>query len=151
MPASVPVTRRLPILNLEIDRTRCPALGVEISEIFNTLQVYLGSYYVNEFNQFGRTWQLNVQVDPRFRDRGSEIKKLQVKNKQNQLVALGTVMEVRDTVGPTVIERHNMYPSVRITANLAEGVSVSEAKSACESLAEQEFGAPQFKLVWPIR
>ena len=58
-----------PWLYLDIDRTKCMALGVPVSDVFNTLQVYLGSYYVNNFNEFGRTWQVNVQADPRFRDR----------------------------------------------------------------------------------
>ncbi len=143
--------RRVPVLNLEIDRTKCQALGVEINEIFNTMQVHLGPYYVNDFNQFGRTWQLNVQVDPRVRDQTSDILKLQVKNKENQLVRLGTVLSVRETSGPTVIERHNMYPIARITANLAPGVPLKEGKLQCESLAQQEFGAKQFKLSWRTR
>jgi multidrug efflux pump len=140
--------RRVPVLNLEIDRTKCQALGVESNEIFNTLQVSLGSFFVNDFNQFGRTWQLNLQVDSRFRDRASDLLKLQVKNKQNQLVPLGTVLSVRDSSGPMAIERHNLYPSARITANLVKGVPLPEAKSLCETLAEQEFGTKQFKLIW---
>jgi multidrug efflux pump subunit AcrB len=140
-----------PALNLEIDRTKCQALGVEIDEIFNRLQVYLGSCYVNDFNQFGRTWQMTVQVDPRFRDQTSAIQNLEVKNKENQLVRLGTVLSVRETSGPTVIERHNRYPIARLTANLAPGVPLAEAKSECESLAQQEFGAKQFKLSWYTR
>ena len=143
--------RHAPYLNMNIDRTKCLALGVEMSDIFNTMQVYLGSYYVNNFNQFGRTWQVIVQVDPRFRDRTADILKLQVKNKQNQLVRLGTVMDLSDTVGPMVVERHNMYPVARITANLTEGVALPEAKTLCETLAEQEFGTKQFKLIWRTR
>ena len=146
-----PGLRRAPYLNMDIDRTKCLALGVEINEIFNTMQLYLGSYYVNNFNQFGRIWQMNVQVDPRFRDRTSDILKLQVKNKQNQLVRLGTVMDVRDAIGPIVIERHNLYPIARITTNLAEGSPLAEAKSLCETLAEQEFGTKQFNLIWRTR
>jgi multidrug efflux pump len=146
-----PGLRRAPALNVEIDRTKCQALDVEINDIFNTLQVYLGSYYVNSFNQSGRTWQMNVQVDPRFTDRASDILKLQVRNKQNQLVRLGTLMRVSDDFGPMVIERHNFYPIARITANLAEDAPLAEAKSLCEKLAEQEFGTKQFKLIWRTR
>jgi multidrug efflux pump subunit AcrB len=161
----VPGLRQAPYLNMDIDRAKCLALGVEISEIFNTLQVYLGSYYINDFNQFGRTWQVNVQVDRHFRKQTSDILKLQVRNKQNQLVQLGTVMAVRDTTGPVMVTRYNMYPAAvitgkdtegvslqvaRITANLAEGVSLQEAKSLCDTLAEQELGKG-FKQVWPSR
>jgi multidrug efflux pump subunit AcrB len=68
-----------PWLYLDIDRTKCMALGIAVSDVFNTLQVYLGSYYVNNFNNFGRTWQVVVQADREFRDRVGEIRKLQVK------------------------------------------------------------------------
>jgi multidrug efflux pump len=124
-------------------------LGVDVSEVFNTLQADLGSFYVNDFNQFGRTWHLKVQVEPRFRENGFELLNLQVKNRQNQPIRLGAVLEVRDAAAPPVIERHNMYPIARVSANLMEGVSLAEAKALCESLAEQEFAGKQLKLVWP--
>ena len=73
------------------------ALGVTSRDVFNTLQVYLGSYYVNNFNQFGRTWQVNVQADQQFRDQVDDIKQLQVRNKQGQMIPLGTLLDVRDT------------------------------------------------------
>ena len=81
-----------PWLYLDIDRTKCMALGVPVSDVFNTLQVYLGSYYVNNFNEFGRTWQVNVQADPRFRDRVRDIRQLQVRNNQGQMIRLGTLL-----------------------------------------------------------
>jgi multidrug efflux pump subunit AcrB len=143
--------RPVPALYLDIDRTKCVNLGVDTSEIFNTLQLALGSYYVNDINQFGRSWQVHVQGDPRFRDRTANILNLQVKNKQNQLVRLGAVMDVRESLGPKVIERHNMYPSARITANLAEGAPRAEAKLLCERLAEKEFSTKDFRLVWQMR
>ena len=62
------------------------ALGVPVSDVFNTLQVYLGSYYVNNFNEFGRTWQVNIQADPQFRDQVADIRQLQVRNNQGQMV-----------------------------------------------------------------
>jgi multidrug efflux pump subunit AcrB len=140
-------SRGTAFLYMEIDRTKCQALGVALNDVFNTLQVALGSYYVNNFNEFGRTWQLSVQTDPNFRDRTAELLKLQVKNKEGQLVRLGTIMAVRDAVGPAVIERHNLYPMVRITAALAAGVSMDEARALCETLADQELGK-EMKLSW---
>ena len=71
-----------PWLYLDIDRTKCVALGVPISELFNTLQVYLGSYYVNNFNEFGRSWQVNIQADQSFRGDARDIRQLQVRNNQ---------------------------------------------------------------------
>jgi multidrug efflux pump subunit AcrB len=78
-----------PWLYLDIDRTKCMALGIAVSDVFNTLQVYLGSYYVNNFNNFGRTWQVVVQADREFRDRVGEIGKLQIRNSQGQMAAKG--------------------------------------------------------------
>jgi multidrug efflux pump subunit AcrB len=135
-------------LYMDIDRGKCQALGVRVDDVFTTLQMYLGSCYVNDFNQFGRTWQVNVQVDQQFRGRAAGILKQQVRNKEGQLIRLGTVMQVRDTIGPAAIERHNMYPMARITANLAAGVSMAEARALCETMADQEFATKGFKLIW---
>ena len=80
-----------------------------MSEVFNTLQVYFGSYYVNNFNEFGRTWQVNVQADQRFREQGRDIRQLQVRNNQGQMVRLGTLLDLRNTSGPVMVMRYNMY------------------------------------------
>ncbi len=106
-----------PWLYLDVDRTKCMALGVPVSELFNTLQVYLGSYYVNNYNEFGRTWQVNVQADQQFRDQVPTILQLQVRNIQGQMIRLGTLMEVRNTSGPVMVKRYNMYSSAAITGN----------------------------------
>ncbi len=116
-----------PWLYLDIDRTKCMALGVQVSDVFNTLQVYLGSYYVNNFNEFGRTWQVNVQADQRFRGEVSDILQLQVKNNQGQMIRLGTLMEVRDTTGPVMVMRYNMYSAAAITGDAAPGTSSGQA------------------------
>ena len=78
-----------PWLYLDIDRTKCMALGVQVSEVFNTLQIYFGSYYVNNFNEFGRTWQVNIQADQGFRKKVSDVLQLQVRNNQGQMIRLG--------------------------------------------------------------
>ena len=97
-----------------------------MSDLFNTLQVYLGSYYVNNFNNFGRTWQVVVQADQSFRDRvPSRSCKLQVKsNNQGQMVRLGTLVEVRDTSGPVVLMRYNLYSATAITGERGRGTPV---------------------------
>lgn len=125
-----------PWLYLEIDRTKCLALGVQVSDVFNTLQVYLGSYYVNNFNQFGRTWQVNVQADPRFRSQVSDIRQLQVRNNQGQMLRLGTVMDVRDTSGPVMVMRYNMYSSAAITGDAAPGTSSGQAVAMMQEIAD---------------
>jgi multidrug efflux pump subunit AcrB len=138
-------------LSINVDRDRCQALGVEITEVFNTLQVAFGSFAANNLEQFGRTWRLSVRADGRLRDAPSEVLKLHVRNNRGQMVPLQSVVHVRDTVAPIVIERHNLYLSARVTANLTEGVSLAEAKSQCEALAGQELDTKQFKLIWPRR
>ena len=110
-----------PWLYLDIDRTKCMALGVQVSDVFNTLQVYLGSFYVNNFNEFGRTWQVNVQADERFRQQVPDITRLQVRNGQGDMIRLGTLMDVRDISGPATVMRYNMYSAAAITGNIDRG------------------------------
>ena len=110
-----------PWLYLDIDRTKCMALGVQVSDVFNTLQIYLGSFYVNNFNEFGRTWQVNVQADQHFRNKVPDIRQLQVRNNQGQMIRLGSLMDVRDVSGPVMVMRYNMYSATAITGNTAAG------------------------------
>jgi multidrug efflux pump len=127
-----------PWLYLQIDRTKALALGVNVSDIFMTLQVYLGSYYINNFNEFGRTWQVNVQADQQFRNRINDIRQLQVRNNQNQMVQLGTLLDVRDTQGPVMVMRYNMYSALAITGSPAEGTSSGEAIALMQDIATKE-------------
>ncbi len=127
-----------PWLYLDIDRTKCMALGVPISELFSTLQVYLGSYYVNNFNEFGRTWQVNVQADQRFRGDAQDIRQLQVRNNRGQMIRLGTLLDVRDTSGPVAEMRYNMYSSTAITGNPAPGTSSGQAIAMMQQIADEE-------------
>ena len=127
-----------PWLYLDIDRTKCMALGVPVSELFSTLQIYLGSYYVNNFNEFGRTWQVNVQADQGFRDQVPTILQLQVRNNQGRMIRLATLMEVRNTSGPVMVKRYNMYSSAAITGNPAPGTSSGQAIALMQEIARQE-------------
>jgi multidrug efflux pump subunit AcrB len=127
-----------PWLYLQIDRTKCVALGVPVSELFNTLQVYLGSYYVNNFNEFGRSWQVNIQADQRFRGDASDIGQLHVRNNQGQMIRLATLLDVSSTSGPVMVMRYNMYSSTAITGNPAPGTSSGEAIALMQEIARQE-------------
>ena len=127
-----------PWLYLDIDRTKCMALGIAVSDVFTTLQVYLGSYYVNNFNNFGRTWQVVVQADQAFRDRVGDIRKLQVRNNQGQMVRLGTLMEVHATTGPVMLLRYNLYTAATVTGSPAPGTSSGQAIALVERVADQE-------------
>ncbi len=127
-----------PWLHLDIDRTKCMTLGLQVSDIFNTLQVYLGSYYVNNFNEYGRTWQVNVQAEPRFRYDVAAIRQLQVRNSLGQMVRLGTLMDVRDTSGPVMVMRYNMYSSAAVNGSPAPHTGSAEAVSLMQGIADEK-------------
>jgi multidrug efflux pump len=127
-----------PWLYLDIDRSKCLALGVSVFDVFNTLQVYFGSYYVNNYNEFGRTWQVNVQADPRFRKRIEDIQRLQVRNNQGQMVRLGTLLSPRDTSGPVMVLRYNLYSAATITGDAAPDTSSGQALTSMQEIAAEE-------------
>ncbi|HLW68441.1 MAG TPA: efflux RND transporter permease subunit [Gemmataceae bacterium] len=116
-----------PWLYLDIDRTEARAKGVPISEIFNVLQVYLGSLYVNDFNRFGRTWQVNVQAASDYRQQIEDLKQLKVRGSRGKMVPLGTLMKVDERSGPVLIMRYNMYPSAAVNVTPAPGLSSGQA------------------------
>ena len=97
-----------PQLFLDIDRTKVESLGVSLDDVNQTLQIYLGSLYVNSFNEFGRYWQVNVQAEGEFRNRVEDINLLQVRNKSGQMVPLGTLVDVREIGGPVFVTRYNL-------------------------------------------
>ncbi len=127
-----------PWLTLELDRSKCLALGVQVTDVFNTLQVYVGSYYVNNFNNFGRTWQVNVQADANFRDQAHDIKKLQVRNQQGQMIPLGSLLTIHGQSGPVAVMRYNMYSAAAILGNTAPGIGSGEAISRMEAIADRQ-------------
>ena len=109
-----------------------------MKEVFDTLQVYLGSYYVNNFNNFGRSWQVNVQADQRFRGDAQDIRQLQVRNNKGQMIRLATLLDVSNTSGPVSVMRYNMYSSTAITGNPAPGTSSGQAIALMQEIADQE-------------
>ncbi|MFZ1937343.1 MAG: efflux RND transporter permease subunit [Thermoguttaceae bacterium] len=136
-----------PWLFLAIDRDQAKTMGVSMTEIFNMLQVYLGSLYVNDFNRFGRTWQVNVQADAEYRERKDELAQYKVRNAAGQMVPLGTFATVREENGPVLVQRYNMYPSAPINGEPAPGVSTGEAINLMQNVANQ--GLPRgMKTEW---
>ncbi|MCS7270072.1 MAG: efflux RND transporter permease subunit [Gemmataceae bacterium] len=121
-----------PWLYLDIDRTAAYTLGVSTAEILNALQVYFGSYYINDFNLFGRTWQVNVQADAAFRDRLSGFRSIWVKGHHGTMVPLANFLSIRDSSGPVMIQRYNLYAAATINALPAAGVSSGQAIAALE-------------------
>jgi multidrug efflux pump len=121
-----------PWLYLHVDRDAAQAMGLSVGDVIQALQVYFGSLYVNDFNLFGRTWQVNVQADAAFRKRAADLKKLRVKNRAGEMVPLGGFVAVRDTTGPVMIQRYNLYQSLSVNATPAPGVSSGDAIAAME-------------------
>jgi multidrug efflux pump len=137
-----------PWLTLDLDRAKCMALGVQITDVFNTLQVYVGSYYVNNFNQFGRTWQVNVQADANYRDQAHDLKKLQVRNQQGQMIPLGSLLTIHGQSGPVAVMRYNMYSSAAILGNTAPGVSSGQAITLMEGIADRQMPRGTMQRDW---
>jgi multidrug efflux pump subunit AcrB len=93
---------------------------------------------VNNFNEFGRNWQVNVQAEPRYRDRVRELRDLQVRNNQGQMLPLGTVLSVRSTSGPVMVQRYNMYSAAVVSGDVASGTSTGEAVPLMEQIARRD-------------
>jgi multidrug efflux pump subunit AcrB len=126
-----------PQLYVDIDRTKSKTLGVPLSAVFDSLQVYLGGYYVNDFNEFGRTWQVNLQADAPFRLDPDTVRQLKVRNSKGEMIPLGTVATVRDSSGPVMVTRYNLYPAAAVSGNSLPGVSSGTVIRTMDSLSEQ--------------
>jgi multidrug efflux pump len=125
-----------PQLYVDVNRTKCKMMGVPLSDVFNTLQYYLGGYYVNDFNRFGRTWQVNVQAEAPYRMTAAGVKQLRVRNADGDMIPLGTIAEIRDASGPVMLTRYNMYPSAAVQGGALPGVSSGQIIRSMEALAE---------------
>ena len=121
----------VPQLDAEVDRVKAKAQGVELTELFDTLQTYLGSSYVNDFNQFGRTWQVIAQADGQFRDSVEDIGRLRTRNNRGEMVPIGSMVTVKETYGPDPVLRFNGYPA----ADLA-GEADPRMLSSAEAMAK---------------
>ena len=126
----------VPQLFLNVDREKAKKLGVPLDMIFNTLQANLGSAYVNDFNLFGRVWKVMVQADEPYRLDRADITNLKVRSSTGHMIPLATLLDVEDTVGPTVESRYNLYPSASIIGSPKPGFSSGQAMAAMEDLAQ---------------
>jgi HAE1 family hydrophobic/amphiphilic exporter-1/multidrug efflux pump len=125
----------VPQLYVDVDREKAKALGVTLEDLYGTLAATLGSYYVNDFNRFGRTWQVLMSADRAYRDQPSDIGKVWVKNQKNEMVPLASLARVTYSSGPDTLERFNNLPAVKLFGQGAPGVSTGQALEAVERLA----------------
>jgi multidrug efflux pump len=125
-----------PQLFMDIDRTKAASLGVSLDDINQTLQIYLGSLYVNSFNEFGRHWQVTLQAEGAFRTDIPKVHLLQVRNQSGQMVLLGTLVTMREISGPIFVQRYNLYTAAPITGSLLPGVSSGPVIAGVNQLAD---------------
>jgi multidrug efflux pump len=129
---------RTPQMYVDIDRERCKAIGLPLNEVFMTLQLYLGGYYTNDFNQFGRTWQVNLQGDPQYRLRPEQVRQLKVRNLSGEMVPLGSVAAVTESGGPALVIRYNGITAAAVNGASQPGVSSGTVISTVEGVGKQE-------------
>ncbi len=126
-----------PQMLIEVNRNKAKALQVPVDEVFNTLQSYLGSRYVNDFNLLQRTYRVYVQADAQFRSNPEDIGKLYVRSDNNQMIALSNLVKVTSTTGAQTINHYNLFRSIEINGSAAPGYSSGQATTAMEQLAKQ--------------
>jgi multidrug efflux pump len=120
----------VPQLFVHVDRIKAMQLGVEVQDIFDTMQTYLGSIYVNDFNRFGRTYEVIAQADTPFREKPDDILRLQVRNASGKMVPLGAVVDIEQTTGPDSASRYNGFRSADLNGTAAPGYSSGQAQAA---------------------
>jgi len=141
-----------PWLFLEVNRVAAQVMGVPVSEIVSALQVYFGSLYVNDFNRFGRTWQVNLQAAVKYRKTEADLKRIRVKNPKatdpnDNMVPVGSFLAVKEIQGPVMIQRYNLYPALAVNATPAPGASSGQAIAAMERSVAESL-PPHMKHEW---
>ncbi len=136
-----------PQLFANLDRTKAQQLGVNVQDVFDTMQIYLGSLYVNDFNKFGRTYQVVAQADQQFRSQPEDILKLKTKNQSGQMVPLGSVLQISKTSGPDSAMRYNGFRSADLNGGPAPGYSSGQAQAAITKILTETL-PPGMRFEW---
>ena len=124
-----------PMYEIKIDRKKANALGVDVATLFGTMQIYLGSFYINDFVKYGKVFKVFVQAKQEFRSHKNDIDKLYVKSKQGKMVPMSALITVNETMGPQNISHYNLYRSIQINGSAAAGYSSGDAMAAMEEVA----------------
>jgi len=125
----------VPQVRVSLDREKCRVLGVNVSDVYSTLQAYLGGAYVNDFNRFGRVYRVYLQAEPEFTGQPEDIAKFHVRNQEGRMVPLDTLVTVSQTSGPAFTTRYNLFRATEITGAPAPGFSSAQAVDAMEEVA----------------
>jgi len=137
----------VPQLYVDVDRDKAKALGVPINDVFDTLAATLGNFYVNDFNRYGRTWQVLMSAEPGFRKRPDDIGNIYVRSESNQMIPIAALAKVNFSSGPDSLDRFNNLPSVKLFGQGAPGISSGQAIAEVERLA-REVLPPEFSYDW---
>lgn len=127
----------VPQLDVQLDRVKAKQLGVPVTDVFDTLQTYLGSAYVNDFNKFGRTYQVKVQADANYRQHAEDILQLKTRNAAGDMVPLSSLVQVRQSFGPDSVVRYNGFTAADMNGGPAPGFSSGQAQAAAERIAAE--------------
>jgi multidrug efflux pump len=128
----------VPQIDLEVDREKAKSAGVPLQNIYDTMQMYLGSLYVNDFNRFGRTYQVNAQAEPGFRLNAADIGRLKTRNERGDMIPLASFVTARETSGPDRVPHYNGYLAAELNGAAAPGFSSGQAQTAIEEVLAQE-------------
>ncbi|WP_454733674.1 MULTISPECIES: efflux RND transporter permease subunit [Cupriavidus] len=136
-PAFTSFQINVPQLDVDLDRVKAKQLGVSITDVFDTMQIYLGSLYVNDFNKFGRVYQVRAQADQQFRATAADVLQLKTRNAAGEMVPLSSLVKVTPTYGPEMVVRYNGFTAADINGGPAPGYSSGQAKAAVERIAAE--------------
>ncbi len=123
-----------PQMYVDVDRTKAKLLGVPLTDVFLTLQMYLGGYYANDFNQFGRTWQVNLQADPMYRLTPDALRKFQVRNLEGDMVPLASLVDIQESSGPAMVTRYNGVDAAAVNGGSMPGISSGQVVSLVDGV-----------------
>ena len=137
----------VPQIDVDLDRVKAKQLGVPVTDVFDTMQVYLGSVYVNDFNRFGRVFQVRAQADAPFRSHPEDILQLKTRNAAGEMVPLSSLVTIKQSFGPEMVVRYNGYTAADINSGPAPGYSTNQAQAAAERIASEVLPRG-FKIEW---
>jgi len=137
-PLNVTYNASTPQIYADIDRTQVEYKGVSLSNVFSTLSTYMGSTYINDFNKFGRVYQVRAQAEPRFRLKPEDLLQLEIRNSKGEMMPLSAVTSIKEILGPTVLNRYNLYTSASVYGSAAPGFSSGQALTLMEQMAKDK-------------
>ncbi len=126
---------------VDVNREKCKAMGLPLQEVFSALQIYLGSNYVNDFNRFGRTWQVILQNEGKYRSGIEDVKQIRVRSQTGDMIPLGSVVDIQPAAGPILVTRYNMFPSATINGAAFPTISSGQAMEVVDEVAKQTLPA----------